>query len=574
MGGHERSCEAPANEVHDGVAMMDLAAFRNAHAGGRAVVCGCGSSLRALERPERFVTIGVNDVGRMFQPNYLVVVDGREHLKERFSYVENSTADFIFTQRTNLALPQPNVVMFHLGEDPDADAASPDILSFSAPSLMTPYIALCLALHMGAREIGLIGVDLTDDHFFATTGRHQWASHLDEIDRTFDRLGAKALQRSCRIFNLSEKSQLTAFPKIPIETFAALPGTAIPRREAERPLRIVSYATTPLVGVPAILARCINARTPHRARCLWAADCYNTGISFTPDINFVATPGRALVELEAADVIVLHNGKVDERHRALVDAKPVLTVAHNYMDNVDDRYVRRGFPGLVVGQYQATLPEFSAWSVVPNPVPYWEKAYSPGQKNDGVTIVYTPSDRHQVYPLEHPLYWHSKGFDATIRILDRLASEYPVHLELPRERFLPHAEVLQIKRRAHIVIDECVTGSYHRNSLEGLAAGCVVVNGVGILAGVARTLRHCVGDAGTLPFVRADLSDLERVLRALIERGPECLAMMGAANRKWFEQRWEFGSQWRRFWWPAITRTLGTRAGTPVHGTEQSPAPV
>ena len=41
------------------------------------LVCGCGESLNELEHPERFVTIRVNDVGRRFQPDYLVVVNPR-----------------------------------------------------------------------------------------------------------------------------------------------------------------------------------------------------------------------------------------------------------------------------------------------------------------------------------------------------------------------------------------------------------------------------------------------------------------------------------------------------------------
>ena len=49
-----------------------------------------------------------------------------------------------------------------------------------------------------------------------------------------------------------------------------------------------------------------------------------------------------------------------------------------------------------------------------------------------------------------------------------------IRVETIREQQVTHAEAMAMKRRAHILVDECVTGSYHRNSLEGLAAGCVV----------------------------------------------------------------------------------------------------
>ena len=62
-----------------------LAAFQGRHEGESIVVCGCGPSLTELAEPQCFVTIGVNDVGRLFDPNYLVVVNPRSQFKsDRF----------------------------------------------------------------------------------------------------------------------------------------------------------------------------------------------------------------------------------------------------------------------------------------------------------------------------------------------------------------------------------------------------------------------------------------------------------------------------------------------------------
>jgi hypothetical protein len=346
-----------------------------------------------------------------------------------------------------------------------------------------------------------------------------------------------------------------------LDRFASLSNRSPERDTSRRPLRIVSYATTPLVGVPAILERCINACTPHYARCIWAWDKYANGISFEGGLSWGASPARAMAELETADVVVVHNGKVDERHRHLLADKAVVTVAHNYMSNVDDSLVRLGFPGLVVGQYQATLPEFQGWSIVPNPVALWEDTYEPSARHAELTIAYTPSGKYDVFPRDHYLYWHAKGYDQTIRILDGLAARYPIRLEVTRDRFVSRAEAIQMKRRAHILIDECVTGSYHRNSLEGLAAGCVVVNGVGMLRGVIEALRHCASGDVDSPFVRADLTCLETILELLIGLGSDRLAEDGAANRAWMERHWGFASQWDRFWQPAIDEAILVAAG-------------
>jgi GT2 family glycosyltransferase len=536
--------------------MRTLASFRDLHSADKIVVCGCGSSLNELYRPERFVTIGVNDVGRLFQPKYLLVVDPKERFKgDRFHYVETSQAEYLFTQVSDLGVPHPDIVKFRLGEKNGASFSDPDVLHYS---VVTPYMALYLAALMGSRCVGIIGVDFTDHHFFAKTGTHEWTPYLDNIDSDFRRLGAALVARGVKVFNLSPASRLTAFPKITLDEFAEMP---IPASTApSSPLRIVSYSTTPVAGVPAILSRCINARTPHYSRCVWGSGDYGNGVVYDGDLNWNQSPAAAAAELVAADVVVAHNGKVDPQHRSLLAGKPVLTLAHNYMWNVDQSFVQQGFAGAVIGQYQSTLPDFQGWTPVPNPMPLWEPAFQPGDKGDVVTICYTPSGKHEQYPKDHHLYWHSKGYDTTMRILDGLASRFPVRLEVVRDRQVSHTEALAMKRRSHILIDECVTGSYHRNSLEGLAAGCVVVNGVWLLPGVVQALRQLAGGDDFNPFTFAGLDTLESVLTMLIERGPSELAKHGMANRLWVEQHWDFALQWTKFWQPAITSVMDKAA--------------
>lgn len=526
-----------------------LSAYRGRHAGETVVVCGCGSSLVTLSHPQRFVTIGVNDVGRLFQPDYLVVVNPRQQFQaERFRHVEESRARALFTQ-LDLGVRHPNIVRFQLGRRAGTDFSNPNVLHYTNNS---PYVALCLALHMGARRIGLIGVDFTDHHFFAHTNKHPLEAQLPQIDREYRQLYEACARQGIEIFNLSAASRLTAFPKLPLAEFQADAHPA-------PPLNIVSYATTPVAGVPLILSRSIAARTPHACRTVWATHTYGNGVAFDSDIEWDRAPQAAQAALEGARLVIVHNGKLDPRHRALLAGKPILTMAHNYLWNVDSTFVQQGFPGVVVGQYQATLAEFEGWQPVPNPVPLWDPAFQPEPKPPEVTICYTPSGRHESYPPSHRLYWHSKGFDSTMRVLEKLVRTHGIRLEVLRRGPVPHAESLAMKRRSHIVIDECVTGSYHRNSLEGLALGCVVVNGIGRLPAVADVFRRCSG-VSEVPFVSAGLDDLESVLRALIEQGTAALATAGARNRLWMEEHWDFANQWKRFWEPAVAQALDRAA--------------
>ena len=196
--------------------MKTLADFHNIHAGSTIVVCGCGDSLNELTEPERFITIGVNDVGRKFQPNYLVVVNPRDQFSgDRFTYVEKSEADYLFTQ-LDLGLARENVVTFNLGTNGGTDLSDPSILHYTQNS---PYVALCLAVHMGASRIGLIGVDFTDNHFFAPTGNHPLLAHLPVIDQQYTDLYAAIRARGVEVVNLSSQSRLKAFPKVPVAEF-------------------------------------------------------------------------------------------------------------------------------------------------------------------------------------------------------------------------------------------------------------------------------------------------------------------------------------------------------------------
>ena len=547
---------APPPAVDPG---LSLPAFRDRHRGERIIVCGCGQSLNDLPLPAGCVTIGVNDVGRRFDPTYLVVVNPPgQFSRDRFSFVRNSRAEFLFTQRDDLGPVRSPLARLRLGRFGGVDFDDPGVLHYTQNS---PYVALCLAAHMGAAEIGLIGVDFTENHFFGPTGVHPLAPQLAAIDRQYAALGRALQARRVRVVNLGKSSRLTAFPMARPQDFLS-PGA--PRPVATRSLDIVSYATTPVAGVPAILARCIAAATPHRARCVWARSDYGNGVVFEGDVEWNRSPAEAVRLLGDSDLVIVHNGKVDPAHRRLLRGKPVITMAHNYRWNVDCGFVDAGFPGVVVAQYQAALAEFAGWPLVPNPVPLWEAAYCPGEKPDQVTIAYTPSGRHERFPAGHKLYWHGKGYDTTMRVLQRLAEKRGIRVRAIGDAQVSHAAALAMKREAHIVIDECITGSYHRNSLEGLAAGCVVVNGVGLEPAIADVLRRC-SDGAAAPFVFARIEELDAVLEELIALGPVTLAERGAASRQWMEWHWQFARQWERDWRPVIDAAPDrSRASTAV----------
>ena len=196
-----------------------LREFQGRHAGASIVVCGCGQSLNSLDTPGRFITIGVNDVGRRFTPDYLVVVNPRSQFTpERFAQVAQTQASAVFTQLPDLGFEHPAIVRFKLGRLGGTDFNDADTLHYTRNS---PYVAVGLALQMGARRIGLIGVDFTDHHFFAQTGPHGLARRLTQIDAEYARLAQACRERGVELVNLSATSELQSLPRETPDAFAA-----------------------------------------------------------------------------------------------------------------------------------------------------------------------------------------------------------------------------------------------------------------------------------------------------------------------------------------------------------------
>lgn len=200
--------------------METLESFRNIHAAEKIIVCGCGSSLNLLTEPEQYITVGVNDVGRKFDPKYLLVCNYPHQFQEgRWEYMANSRANVFFTHIPDLEVPHPRVVRFSHGTLNGVDFSDHTKLHYTNTS---NYMALCLALYMGARRIGIIGVDYTLNHFFGETGRYQPEGEFQKVDQQYAKLYAAVQRRGIKVFNLSSYSRITAFPRMRLEDFHRL----------------------------------------------------------------------------------------------------------------------------------------------------------------------------------------------------------------------------------------------------------------------------------------------------------------------------------------------------------------
>jgi hypothetical protein len=199
-----------------------LEEFIGLHKDQKIVVCGCGTSLSEFKSVHSdYITIGVNDVPLLFQPTYLLVTDspGRFRTETRVKMVNGSTANYLFTCAKGWR--HRNIVYFELGSQAAKNLNSRTKIDHFVHS---PYCAVGLAYKMGAKHIGLIGVDFTNGHFYnPRDGAHPviQMNYLKRVNSVYSAMLTALSGNGVSLYNLSRQSLLEV-PKITIDEFSKL----------------------------------------------------------------------------------------------------------------------------------------------------------------------------------------------------------------------------------------------------------------------------------------------------------------------------------------------------------------
>lgn len=181
------------------------------------MVCGLGESINELQDDACYWyarTIGVNDIGRKLTPAYLLNVNNKSQYKgDRFQFIENTASAYTFTHvPKEQGDMRARIVQFKIQPKPGGVEIGDDGL---VPHYRcSPYVACTLAAYMGAKYIGLLGVDFTDGHFWAKDGPHRLNGELEGIDKQFGKLAAHLKTKGVDLVNLSSISKLTSLPKV------------------------------------------------------------------------------------------------------------------------------------------------------------------------------------------------------------------------------------------------------------------------------------------------------------------------------------------------------------------------
>lgn len=203
--------------------MKKLPDFWNIHPNSKIIICGCGTSINEIKHElGNYITIGINDIERGFNPTYLLVSDTSSRFgSERAKYVQHSNAKYIFTNKDWYIPKKFKKVVYKLGGRKCENLDNKHRLDYSNNS---PYIATILAYKMGAKHIGLIGVDFTQNHFYAKDGEHVLVrdGKFNKTKDDFRILKEELAKRKVNLYNLSSYSQVDTVPKLEFKKFSKL----------------------------------------------------------------------------------------------------------------------------------------------------------------------------------------------------------------------------------------------------------------------------------------------------------------------------------------------------------------
>jgi len=188
--------------------------YQNLHENESILVLGLGESINLLPATS-VLSIGVNDIGRKHTPTYLLSVNrpGQYARTDRWQFIINSRAAAIFTQspgdHANAKIP---IVEIEVGTEAGVEVVGNQVPHYRN----SPYMAVTIAAYMGAKRIGLLGVDFTDNHFWQKDGPHRLNRELEKINTAYGKLAEHLKSRGTYLRNLSPYSRLASIPKAEI----------------------------------------------------------------------------------------------------------------------------------------------------------------------------------------------------------------------------------------------------------------------------------------------------------------------------------------------------------------------
>ena len=273
-------------------------------------------------------------------------------------------------------------------------------------------------------------------------------------------------------------------------------------------MKVTIFSRTPLAAAPWELYKALKKYTLLDVSLINGTARYNDGRTFPFHLLMTSSNGNAMRVLQESDLWHVHNYLMPQlvvirkNHKVMAQfhSLPRLGNWQALMSFADVSYTIR----------QPNQEKEYKLKGLPNIIDPDE--YKPVRRKTPIKIAFAPSTR---LGIGHP---GSKGYNEVKVVLDNVARKRDVKIVwIERKSYI---ENLEMKQQSHILIDDVVTGNWHRTSLEGMCFGCAVLNKV-----------------SKSPFVYATVNTLEERLLWLVDN-PEILNEFQERSRLWVIQHW------------------------------------
>ena len=131
--------------------------WRNRHLGESMIVCGCGPSIQKIPRKIDIPTIGVNDIWGHHEVDYVLMIDSFK------CFTQNRVARIMHGKPKHYFMASHAQMSWNTEKKKREPYTIFDDGLMPGTNVTTPSLAVGLAMFMGAKRIGVIGVDL-DKH--------------------------------------------------------------------------------------------------------------------------------------------------------------------------------------------------------------------------------------------------------------------------------------------------------------------------------------------------------------------------------------------------------------------------
>jgi len=282
-------------------------------------------------------------------------------------------------------------------------------------------------------------------------------------------------------------------------------------------MKLAIFSKTPLAAAPWELFKALKKYTALDVNLINSTVRYNDGRTFPYHRLLTINNGASMKILQESEIWHIHNYLVPQL--IMVKKSQKVIAQFHSLPRLGNWEQLMNFADVCYTIRQPNQEKEYKLKGLPNIIDPDE--YRPVRRRSPVKIAFAPSTR---VAIGHP---GSKGYMQVKVVLDRIASKRDVKIIWIEGR--PYGENLELKQQSQILIDDVVTGNWHRTSLEGMCFGCAVFNKV------ARS-----------PFVYSTLDTLEQRLLWLVDN-PAILNDFQERSRLWVLQHWHAMDQVKEY---------------------------